>query len=205
MKNLVRMSLLSLGLLFFGCNLESIEQSDIQINNQEKSTKKNKDFEVVQTDNSTNETTASYCHEVNLIAGQHHEIGTVSINIEGDFLIVTYTTTGDWVLDATHLHISNCEEDGFPTTGANNPKIGHFDYASEHEDGTTQVTYAIDIGEITGTLCFAAHAEVDGPSGETAWAEGEDFGGNSWAMYFEANLIDCGDEDDDDGGGPPAH
>ncbi len=200
MKSIARMSLLSLGLFFFGCNLETIEQSDNQVLAEKKSSKKEKSFDVVESDSSTEDTSDEHCHTVNLIAGQHHEIGTVTIDIEGDNLIVTYTTNGDWVLDATHLHITNCEEDGFPTTGANNPKIGHFDYTSVHEDETTQVTYTIDIGEITGALCFAAHAEVDGPSEETAWAEGEDFGGNSWAMYFEADLTDC----DDDGGTPPA-
>ncbi len=199
MKSIAQMALLSLGLLFFGCNLESIEQSDNQVLAEKKSSKKEKSFDVVESDSSTGDTSDEHCHTVNLIAGQHHEIGTVTIDIEGDNLIVTYTTNGDWVLDATHLHITNCEEDGFPTTGSNNPKIGHFDYASEHEDGTTQVTYTIDIGEITGELCFAAHAEVDGPSEETAWGEGEGFGGNSWAMYFEADLTDC-----DDGDTPPA-
>lgn len=198
MKNIARATLLSLGLLFFGCNVEILEQSENQILAEKKSLKKNKDFDVVEINSLADNTSDEHCYTVNLIAGQHHEVGTVTIDVEGDILTVTYTTNGDWVLDATHLHITNCEENGFPTTGANNPKIGHFDYASEHEDGTTQVTYTIDIGEITEVLCFAAHAEVDGPSEETAWAEGEDFGGNSWAMYFEADLTDC----DDDGGTP---
>lgn len=200
MKNIVQTALLSLGLLFFGCNLESIELTDNQTLAEKKSSKKENLFDVEESESSTDDNNSDeHCHTVNLIAGQHHDIGTVTIDVDGDVLTVTYTTNGDWVLDATHLHITNCEEDGFPTTDANNPKIGHFDYASEHEDGTTEVTYTIDIGEITGALCFAAHAEVDGPSKETAWAEGEDFGGNSWAMYFEADLTDC-----DDGGTPPA-
>ncbi|WP_298340425.1 hypothetical protein [uncultured Algibacter sp.] len=194
MKSIVQMALLSLGLLFFGCNLESIEQADSQNLVEKKSSKKGKSFDVVESDNLTDDTSGEHCLTVNLIAGQHHEIGTVTVDVEGDILTVTYTTNGDWVIGVTHLHITNCEEDGFPTTEAYNPKIGHFDYASEHEDGTTQVTYTVDIGEITGELCFAVHAEVDGPSEETAWAEGEDFGGNSWAMYFEADLTDCDGE-----------
>lgn len=197
MKNIAKASLLSLGLLLLGCNLESIEETDSQLLTEKKSSKKKESFEVTASDISTADTTGEHCHTVNLIAGQHHEIGTVTIDVEGDILTVTYTTDGDWVLNTTHLHITNCEEDGFPLTGANNPKIGHFEYASTHENDTTQVTYTIDIGDITGTLCFAAHAEVDGPSEETAWAEGEDFGGNSWAMYFEADLRDC------DGGDTP--
>lgn len=194
MKSIAKVSLLSFGLLFFGCNLEKIEQLDNLIVSEKKSTNKEKSFDVLESDNSTDYTYDNHCYTTNLIAGQHHNIGTVTIDVEGDLLIVAYTTNGDWVLDATHLHVTNCEEGGFPETGVNNPKIGHFDYASEHEDGTTQVTYTIDIGGITGELCFAAHAEVDGPSKETAWAEGEDFGGNSWAMYFEVDLTDCEDE-----------
>ncbi|WP_248724520.1 hypothetical protein [Seonamhaeicola sp. ML3] len=197
MKNIAKASLLSLGLLLLGCNLESLEEKDSQLLTEKKSSKKKESFEVTASDISTDDTSEEHCHTINLIAGQHYEIGTVTIDVEGDILTVTYTTDGDWVLNATHLHITNCEEDDFPLTGANNPKIGHFEYASEHEDGTTQVIYTVNIGEITGELCFAAHAEVDGPSEETAWAEGEDFGGNSWAMYFEADLTDC------DGDTPP--
>lgn len=199
MKNIVKASLLSFGLLFFGCNIEILEQSEEQIFAEKKSSKKNKNLDVEESSISTNNSSDEHCQTVSLIAGQHYDIGTVTMTVNGDTLTVAYNTTGDWVLNATHLHITNCEEDTFPMTGANNPKIGHFDYSSEHEDGTTQVTYTIDIGEITGVLCFAAHAEVNGLSEETAWAEGDGFGGNSWAMYFKADLTDC---DDDDGDAP---
>ena len=204
MKSIVKVFLFSLGLLFFSCNIETLNQSESQTLAEKQSPKKNKVFNVEETDSSSDNTSQEHCYSVNLIAGQHYDVGTVAIDVDGDNLIVTYSTTGDWVLNATHLHITSCEDGGFPFTGANNPKIGHFDYASEHDAGTTEVTYAIDIGDITGELCFAAHAEVDGPSEETAWAEGEDFGGNSWAMYFQADLTDCGDEDDG-GGTPPAY
>lgn len=206
MKNIARVSLFSLSLLFFGCNVESLTQSESQTQTitEKKSPKKNKDFNVEESNSSSDNTSQEHCYSVNLIAGQNYEIGTVTIDVDGDNLIVTYSTTGDWVLHATHLHITNCEEGGFPVTGANNPKIGLFDYANEHEAGTTQVTYTIDIGDISGELCFAAHAEADGPSEETAWAEGEDFGGNSWAMYFQADLSECDDEDNG-GGTPPAY
>ncbi|TBN00216.1 hypothetical protein EYD45_14855 [Hyunsoonleella flava] len=197
MKRITKLSLLSLGLLFFGCNIEKLEQSQTQsqVLSEKKTPEKNKDFDVSESDNSSSTDLEDNCYTTRLIAGQHYDIGTVTIDVEGDILTVTYTTNGDWVLNATHLHVSSCEEDGFPVTGANNPKIGHFDYASEHEESTTQVIYTIDIGEITGELCFAAHAEAGGPSEETAWAEGEGFGGNSWAMYFVADLTDCDDED----------
>ncbi|PWH83562.1 hypothetical protein DIS18_03130 [Algibacter marinivivus] len=197
MKRIAKVYLLCLSILVFGCNIESVEQSKNQISAKEESPQKEQNFELEESSNSTNTSSDEHCYSVSLIAGQHYDIGNVTVDIDGNILTITYVTNGDWVLNATHLHITNCEEDGFPTTGANNPKIGHFDYSGEHDNGTTEVIYTIDIGDITGELCFAAHAEVDGPSEETAWAEGEDFGGNSWAMYFTADLTDC------DGGGTP--
>lgn len=195
MKNVLKIALLAQALFFFGCNIESVELSDDQVSTEKKSSKNKDNVDVDESKVLINNTEEEYCYSTGLIAGQHHEIGTVTVNVEGDVLRVTYTIFEDWVLEATHLHITNCAEGGFPTTGANNPKIGHFEYTNQHEDGITQVSYVIEIEEITGELCFAAHAEVDGPSKETAWAAGEDFGGNSWAMYFKVDLTDCYDED----------
>jgi hypothetical protein len=200
MKRITQLALLSLTILLFGCNLETIEQSEDQIFEENLVTHNVTSFSVLESDNSSDADLEDHCHTVSLVAGQHHEAGTVTIDLYEDVLKVTYNTTGDWVLDATHLHITNCDEEAFPMTGANNPKIGHFDYASEHEAGTTQVVYTIELSEITDELCFAVHAEVNGPSSETAWAKGEDFGGKSWAMFFRANLTDCNDDDEYVGG-----
>lgn len=73
-----------------------------------------------------------YCLTTNLIAGQHHIAGTLSVHREGELLIVTYTTNDDWVINATHLSIGNCEEQWVPTTGSGNPKVGKFEHSSEH-------------------------------------------------------------------------
>lgn len=116
------------------------------------------------------------------------------MDIEGDNLIITYTSNSDWVIDTTHLHIANCEKDGFSTTGSNNPKIGNFEYSNTHEDAVTEVTYIINLNDVIDEFCFAAHAEVNGLTSETAWAEGAGFGGNSWAVYVEADLSDCEDD-----------
>ncbi|WP_142784759.1 hypothetical protein [Changchengzhania lutea] len=186
----------------FSCNVEGVleDQSiaSTKVNN------KNKDVTIIESDNTSTEYSDEHCKTIDLIAGQHHIAGTVTIDIEGGNMIITYQINLDWTIDATHLHITNCEADGFPVTGANNPKIGNFDYSSTHEEGVTEVTYIFNLNDfnIDDAFCFAAHAEVSGPSEETAWAEGEDFGGKSWAMFVEANLTDCEDEGDDDGGGP---
>ena len=135
----------------------------------------------------------------NLIAGQNMVAGTVSVDSDGQTLTITYTTNSDWTIDATHLSIGNCDEQWVPTTGSGNPKVGKFEHSASHPDGTTTVTYYLDQSVLNENYCFAAHAEVSGPSNETAWAEGLDFDGNSWAMYVEAFLSDC-DLDDNSGG-----
>ncbi len=183
------------------CNVESV--SNELTATSKKANDKNKDVISVEGDDISNKDSNEHCKTVNLIAGQNHLAGVVTIDIEGDNLIITYQTNSDWTIDATHLHVTNCEDDNFPLTKSNNPKIGAFEYSSTHEDGVTEVTYIFDMNEINvgDELCFAAHAEVSGLSEETAWAEGEDFGGKSWAMFVKVDLTDC-DEDDGDGEGP---
>ena|GEM_PF-5865597 len=131
------------------------------------------------------------CTSINLIAGQHHTAGQVSVIREGDNLIITYTTNGDWTISETHLTLGNCENGVVPEYFTSNPMIGHFEHSGTHQN-VNEVSYTVDITGIEDTYCFAAHAVVNGPTGgETAWAEGEDIGGNSWAMYVESNLSDC--------------
>jgi len=138
------------------------------------------------------------CFTTNLIAGQHHIAGTVTVTTEGDDLVITYTTNDDWTIEATHMSIGGCEDQDIPTTRSGNPKIGKFEHSTTHSDGVTEVSYYIDLSAIDEVYCFAAHAEVTGPTGgETAWAEGTEFDGTSWAMYVEALLSSC---DIDDGG-----
>lgn len=146
------------------------------------------------------------CYTTKLMAGQNYEAGTVTVDLDGNDLVITYTTYGDWTIDATHMSIGNCEDQEIPTTGSDNPKVGKFEHSTTHSDGVTVVEYRIDYNALTNSdgvlldkYCFAAHAEVSGlTGGETAWAKGLDFGGNSWAMYVEAFLSDC-----DVDGGPP--
>jgi len=188
----------------------------------------------------------------NLMAGQHHVAGTVSVTSDGVNVFVTYSTNcgnddneeeteeesiisnvsknsqGSWTLKATHLYVGNCED--LPTTNKGNPKIGKFPYKTEHGEGVNEFTYTIPLSDIGECFCLAAHAEVDcGECNdddeddndnddedtitnneskssdsddddnycgeETAWAEGNNFPGNSWAMYTEFCIeTDNGDE-----------
>ena len=140
---------------------------------------------------------AESCLCVKLIAGQNNDAGWVTADVTEDQIVITYITNGDWTIDATHLSIGECEE--IPVTGADNPKIGHFEHSSEHDTGVNEVVYTFPIEYLVEDFCFAAHAEVSGPTGgETAWAQGTAFEGNSWAMYVDALLNQC-----DGGGGDP--
>ena len=136
-----------------------------------------------------------HCFEVDLLAGQFHDAGNITVDIENGFLIVSYDAQGDWEIDATHLYVGDCE--AIPVNKKGNPKIGHFPYSGSHPDGTTLVVYSIDLNDLSDCLCIAAHAEVsiDIPGtpyqGETAWGNGSSFGGGSWAMYFDFCLAQC--------------
>lgn len=124
---------------------------------------------------------------VDLIAGQNMDAGSVTASeIDGN-LDVTYQTEGDWIIVETHLYVGS--QEGMPANNPGNPRIGQFPYATEHDPGTTSFTYS-DLGEIPIGECVwvAAHAVVYNTvtgDEETAWANGEDIPGNSWAMYFE--------------------
>lgn len=136
---------------------------------------------------------ADFCVYTNLIAGQNQIAGTVTVANDGENLIITYSTNEDWTIDLTHMSIGDCEQ-SIPTTGSGNPKVGHFEHTEPHSADTNQVVYMVSLDIIPDNYnyCFAAHAEVQGPTGgETAWAEGLDFDGNSWAMYVSSSIYDC--------------
>jgi hypothetical protein len=159
---------------------------------QELNEKLDPNFKVYESIVNPNTREANYCLTTNLIAGQNHIAGTLSVHTEGDVLIITYSTNEDWVINATHLSIGNCDEQWVPTTGSGNPKVGKFEHSSEHSEGINEVTYTLNVGVIDYEFCLAAHAEVSGPTGnETAWAEGPSFEGNSWAMYVEGLMGGC--------------
>lgn len=129
-----------------------------------------------------------------LIAGQNILVGTVDVTYDSgnSTITVTYTTTGGWTLEESHLWVGECAER--PSNNPGNPLIGQFPYSEEHT-GETTYSYILDMTtENLDTIgCVAAHAVVNGSNGEneTAWADGLAYGGNSWAMYFEYDFSTC--------------
>lgn len=132
-----------------------------------------------------------------LIAGQHHLAGNVTVENDDDFIYVTYNATGNWRIKKTHLYIGDC--DGIPTNGGGNPKIGLFPLSENHSNPSVgSYTYAISRDNVPACGCVAAHAEVVRLNGggiivqsETAWGEGPTIGGKSWAMKFNYCAEDC--------------
>ncbi len=194
--------------LFLNCSSEKVDNTDYQ-------EIKAPNFRVSESTVKNNSAARTSYDEpcfppVDLIAGQNHIAGTVSVDSDGENLIITYSTNEGWTIDLTHLSIGDCTQ-SIPTTGSGNPKVGKFEHTEPHSADTNNVIYMIDLNamidehEIDDLYCFAAHAEVTGPTGEeTAWAQGIEFEGNSWAMYVETYLSYCDVDDcivDTDGDG----
>jgi hypothetical protein len=123
---------------------------------------------------------------VPLIAGQHINVGTVSVTNTESEIIVTYQTSGDWLIKETHLDVE-LDYSGLNTTKKGNPIPGKFSYHTSHSPAVNQVTFTIEnFGwTVDSELYIAAHAVVTSSQGtETAWGEGMDFPGRNWGMYF---------------------
>lgn len=124
-----------------------------------------------------------------LIAGRSMEVGTVEVWIDDDMLYVKFDS--EWLLKETHLEVVTDPKD-FPQTKIGNPIPGHFSRKMSHGPEIYSYTYSFALsgfGEAE-ILYFAAHGEVQNPDEgeqmqcEGAWAEGFDFPGRNWAMYF---------------------
>jgi len=99
--------------------------------------------------------------EVELIAGQHTDVGNVVVEyIPDDDLIVTYNTEDGWLLDEIHFHVEENSND-FPMTKKGNPIPGQFDYKFKDLGGVDTYSFDIPLSEGTcGEIYFAAHAKV---------------------------------------------
>jgi len=127
---------------------------------------------------------------VPLIAGQHINAGTVTVTNTETEIVVTYQTSGDWLIEETHLDVE-LSYGGLNTTKKGNPVPGQFTYYSSHSNPVSQVTFSIENFGWTeeSELYIAAHAVVTSSEGtETAWGEGLDFPGRNWGMYFNYTV-----------------
>ncbi len=136
---------------------------------------------------------------IDLIAGQHIDIGDIYIWNDEEFLYIEFNTTDDWYMTETHLSVANSVE-GIPQTKKGNPIPGHFPYKAEYEPLIQVELYVIPIEDewfelgVCKEIEIAAHAAVqqenDIVQEESAWAEGEDFPGKNWATYFSFVVME---------------
>ena len=124
------------------------------------------------------------------------DVGDVIIWQDADYLYVKYVTDDGWFMTETHLAVGDDLTD-IPQTKKFNPKVGKFEYKGVHSPAVQEVTYQIDWTWASDALLYiAAHAAVQKDISllecsepeyrfETAWGDGLDFGGRSWAMYME--------------------
>jgi len=80
---------------------------------------------------------------VELLAGQDMLAGTVTAEIVGTDVVVTYQTSGAWLLTETHLQIE-CSVGAIPQKNGN-PIPGDFDYSMMHDPPVASYVYTIPI------------------------------------------------------------
>ena len=94
-----------------------------------------------------------------LMAGQHINVGDVSVWNDADHLYVKYETRDGWYLIESHVHFAT-SVDGIPQAEGN-PIPGNFDYKMEHDPKVLEYTYEMDLNGLEpGTIYIATHADV---------------------------------------------
>jgi len=96
---------------------------------------------------------------VNLLAGQHTDVGDVIVQRVGDLLYVTYRTVDGWAMTETHLAVASSSK-GIPQTKKGNPIPGQFPNKAYHNPPVTEYTYMISSVDWTKPVVIAAHAAV---------------------------------------------
>lgn len=130
------------------------------------------------------------------LAGQTIPVGDVSVGLQENNLLVTFTTTGDWVMDESHVYVGDCGD--IPLSGGCNPQFGQFPFSVDHVPPVQYYVYEIPLSSIDSCFCFIAHAAVRNlvtGEEETAIGDGDyDFPGNRWGWISTiclGDLTDC--------------
>jgi hypothetical protein len=148
-------------------------------------------------------TPAAAQDNITLWAGQNIDAGSITVDINGDTLIVNYETTDGWLMTKTHLYAGT----EIPAKSA----PGLFPYKHEDLGGVATDNYSVSLSELGladgGTLYIAAQAAIQKPMldengapvldedgnavfiDESAWAKGSPIRpGKNWAMYFSLDA-----------------
>lgn len=131
----------------------------------------------------------------NIFAGQHHLAGTIMVSNDNEWIKVEVSLINGWTMSKIHLFAGLYEN--VPLNSKGNPKIGNFPIQSSFSSSTSKVFW-IPANSYTSEqeLIIAFHAEVTNSSygNQTAWADGSDFPGGSWATYLNYDFTKCLDD-----------
>jgi hypothetical protein len=132
----------------------------------------------------------------NYFGGQTIPTGSLVVTNDKENLYITYTTTGNWYLNATHLYVGTLE--GLPVNKAKTPIPGQFPYTQTYSPRVQNFSYTIPLSKVPACMIIAAHAElvqvVNGTvvSTETGWSFGTQFPGTSrWGWYSSYCVQTC--------------
>ena len=133
-----------------------------------------------------------------LFAGQHINIGTVTVFNDEVNLYVSYNLKGNWWLNETHLYVGS--ENKIPYNNGGNPKIGHFPYHGDHGVVKNYI-FTIPLENIEECIVVISHAEViqknnnEIVGSESAFGYGEnEFPGNRWGWTSDYCQQECTEE-----------
>ena len=154
-------------------------------------------------------TQVTFCSEtvVPLCAGQHFNIGTVTVKTGSDNNVyVTYTVKSNWYIKELHLYVG--DDAGIPVNGSGNPMPGHFPYTETFLPPYIIQEYTFVIPNVPSSATIAAHASVvkiaigNGSiiDQQTAWGDGcsgtritpEE---QNWGTKFTYNRGNCAPPD----------
>ncbi|MFO7650437.1 MAG: hypothetical protein R6X13_03725 [bacterium] len=146
--------------------------------------------DVVQTPGPAPVSASAYPLTYDIIAGQHTDIGDLTIHFTYDNVYVTYAVTGDWRLEETQCHIATSLA-GIPSNnGGMTP--GQFDYKVEHDPMVQTYSYTIPMRDAWRDDCLylAAHCSAvrleNGQPVEqqTGWSGDSLHPGRNWGLYI---------------------
>lgn len=123
--------------------------------------------------------------EYPLVCGQSETDGNVTVQRQGDSLVVTMHSTSGEEWTETHLEVAQ-DDSGIPASGGGSPQPGQFTYSNESSGDTHE--YEVPLEEISAKcddeLVIAAHGAST--SGETCWGGSTEFdpSSNQWALVM---------------------
>jgi hypothetical protein len=147
--------------------------------------------------------------EFTIIAGQNMTAGSVIFTETSGGLLVEYTLTGGWQLDAVHFWIGT-DPTTYPQTKKGTPIPGQFPYVFENLGWVSYYSFTVPTANLSdwcnGAFYTLCHAALRKPKGndtynfQTGWTNGTPVGA-AWAMmsYFSVEqvltttggLLDC--------------